>query len=137
MDKSITVSTTISAPIEKVWQYWNDPAHITKWCNASDDWGVPYADADVRVGGKFKTTMAAKDKSASFDFVGTYTNVVPNELIEYEMPDGRKVKITFTKAAEGITVTETFDMEHENSEEIQRNGWQSILNNFKKHVEGN
>ena len=123
------------APIEKVWQYWNEPEHITQWAFASDDWEAPTAENDVRVGGKFRTVMAAKDKSSSFDFSGTYTAVKEHALIEYDMTDGRHVKVEFKDTPEGVRVTETFDPEHENSEEVQRSGWQTILNNFKKYVE--
>ena len=131
----ITVETIVNAPIEKVWQAWNEPEHIKQWCHASDDWGVPAAQNDLRVGGTFTTTMAANDGSVSFDFGGTYTDVREHECIAYEMTDGRKVEISFTQTPEGVKVTESFDPESENSEEMQRNGWQSILENFKKHVE--
>lgn len=134
---SITVSATINAPVEKVWEYYNDPAHITKWAFAADDWEVPHAENDLRVGGKFVTTMAAKDKSVQFDFTGTYTQVKENELIEYTMvgDDQRKVSVKFEPEGELVKVTVTFDMEHENTREKQAEGWQAILNNFKKHVE--
>lgn len=133
----ITIQTTINAPIEKVWEYWNNPEHIPGWAFASDDWEAPYAENDLRTGGKFKTVMAAKDKSASFDFTGVYTVVKEHERIEYDMEDGRHVSIEFTEVPEGVKVKETFDPENENSEEMQRSGWQAILDNFKKHVEGN
>lgn len=134
--KPITVETMIKAPIEKVWECWTSPEHITKWCFAGDDWEAPYAENDVRIGGKFKTRMAAKDKSAGFDFEGVYSHVKENELIEYDMSDGRHVKIEFAEVPEGVRVTETFDPETENSEELQRNGWQSILDSFKGYAEG-
>ena len=103
---------------------------------ASDDWEAPHAENDVKTGGKFKTTMAAKDKSAQFDFTGVYTQVKPNELLEYTMDDGRKASVAFSKTPQGTTqIIVTFDMEQENSRELQRDGWQAILNNFKKHVE--
>ena len=139
----ITIHTTINAPLEKVWEYWNAPEHITKWAFASDDWEAPAAENDVRIGGKFKTTMAAKAPSESsgqvesFDFEGTYTNVTEHELIEYDMSDGRHVKVVFEQTPAGVTVTETFDPENENPEDMQRDGWQAILDNFKKHVESN
>ena len=138
-NKPITVEVIIKAPIEKVWDFWNKPEHIMKWAFASDDWEAPAAENDVRTGGKFKTTMAAKDKSASFDFTGTYTNVEEHKLIEYDMDgdDHRHVRVEFAEVPEGIKITETFDPENENSEEMQRSGWQGILNNFKKHVENN
>lgn len=133
--KSITIETVVSAPIETVWNCWTQPEHITKWTFASDDWEAPEADNDLRIGGTFRTLMSAKDKSATFEFGGVYTNVKKHELIEYEMEDGRKVSIVFIPTNEGIKVTETFDMESENSEELQRNGWQSILDNFKMYVQ--
>lgn len=132
----ITIETIITASPSKVWAYWNEPEHIVQWAFAADDWEAPAAENDVRVGGKFKTTMAAKDKSQSFDFTGIYTAVQEQALIEYEMTDGRKVKVAFTEVPEGIKITETFDPENENSEELQRSGWQAILDNFKKYVEG-
>lgn len=134
---AITVETMITAPLSKVWEYWNQPEHITKWAFGSDDWEAPAAENDVRTGGKFKTTMSAKDKSASFDFAGIYSLVKERELIEYDMSDGRHVKIEFSEQPEGVKVIETFDPENENTEELQRSGWQSILNNFKKYVERN
>src|SRR4029079_5678705 len=92
----ITVETVVKVPVEKVWKFWSDPRHITNWSNASDDWHAPYAENDLRTNGKFKTTMAAKDVSMSFDFEGVYTNVEENKLIEYTMSDGRKVKVVFS-----------------------------------------
>lgn len=132
---SITVEATINAPVEKVWKFWSDPQHITQWCAASDDWHAPYAENDLREDGKFKTTMAAKDGSFSFDFEGVYSKVELNKNIEYAMSDGRKVKIIFSAAGNSTKVTETFDAETENPIEMQRGGWQAILDNFKKHVE--
>ncbi|HEX7017577.1 MAG TPA: SRPBCC domain-containing protein, partial [Patescibacteria group bacterium] len=127
----ITVETVINAPVSKVWEYWNGPAHIENWAFATDDWEAYGAENDVRVGGKFKTTMAAKDKSASFDFTGMYTVVNEQALIEYDMSDGRHVKVEFTQVPEGTKVVETFDPESENSVEMQKSGWQAILDNFK------
>ncbi|MDI5886634.1 SRPBCC family protein [Flavobacterium yafengii] len=131
----ITVQSTINASIEKVWELWTAPEHVMKWNNASEDWHTPFAENDLKVGGKFKYTMASKDGTMRFDFEGIYTNVVDYSLIEYEMADGRKVKIVFEKDAKGIKVIESFDPETENSEEMQKNGWQAILDNFKKYVE--
>jgi uncharacterized protein YndB with AHSA1/START domain len=131
----ITIETIIHAPLSKVWEYWTKPEHITKWAFASDDWEAPAAENDVRVGGNFKTVMAAKDKSYSFDFTGTYTAVQEHALIEYDMLDGRHSKTEFIQVPEGVKIVETFDPENENSEEKQRSGWQAILDNFKKHVE--
>lgn len=135
MAKTITVQTTINAPIEKVWQYWNEPEHIMQWAFASDDWEAPAAENDLREGGRFKTTMAAKDGSARFDFTGAYTKVGEHQLIEYTIDDGRKVSVAFSNDGGKTTVTETFEMEQTHSEEQQRAGWQAILDNFKKHVE--
>lgn len=130
----ITVETVVNAPIEKVWDCWNSPEHITKWAFASDDWEAPSAENDLRVGGRFKTTMASKDGKDSFDFEGRYDVVDELRLIEYTMSDGRHVKVQFEETPEGIKITETFDPETENSEDLQRSGWQSILNNFKKYT---
>lgn len=135
MANAITIETNIKADISKVWQFWTEPEHICQWLFASDDWECPKAENDVRVGGKFSSTMRAKDLSVSFDFSGTYTQVEPQALLEYTMPDSRKVRIVFTSHEGTTTVVETFDMETMNSEERQRSGWQAILDNFKKHVE--
>ncbi|WP_183557519.1 SRPBCC family protein [Mucilaginibacter sp. SP1R1] len=132
---TITVKSIINAPIEKVWECWTNPEHITQWCQASEDWHAPYADNDIRTGGKFKTTMAAKDGSFSFDFEGVYSNVEEHRLIEYSMPDGRKVKISFVSEGDKTEVMETFDPESINSLEMQQGGWQAILDSFKKHTE--
>jgi uncharacterized protein YndB with AHSA1/START domain len=136
MNKKIKIETIVSAPIDKVWKYWTEPEHITKWAFASDDWEAPYSENDLRVGGKFVTKMAAKDGSVSFDFGGVYTKVIPNERIEYTMGDGRTVSVWFEEVGENkIKVYNEFEMETQNSEEMQRAGWQAILENFKKHVE--
>ncbi len=134
-DNKITITTIVSSPIEKVWEYWNEPKHISGWAFASDDWMAEGKENDVKVGGKFKTTMSAKDKSASFDFEGEYTAVEKNKALEYVMSDGREVKIEFVETPEGVRVTETFDPENENPLDMQRDGWQSILDNFKKYTE--
>ena len=131
----ITVKASVAAPIEKVWESWKNPKHVMNWNNASDDWHTPYAENDFRVGGKFKATMAAKDGSMSFDFEGTNTGIKPHELIEYEIADGRKVSIAFEQSGKNVLVTETFEAESENPIELQRGGWQAILDNFKKYTE--
>lgn len=133
----ITINTKVNASISKVWEFWNTPEHITKWSFASPDWHTPYAEADLREGGKFKSTMAAKDGSMSFDFEGEFTLVKPNVALEYVMADGRKVEITFTEIPNGVEITESFDPETQNPEEMQRAGWQAILDNFKNYVENN
>jgi len=131
----ITVEVIVNAPIEKVWTCWTEPKHITQWNQASPDWHTPYAENDARTGGKFKSTMAAKDGSMSFDFEGTYFNVQPHKLIEYSMEDGRKVKIFFIVIGNETRVTETFDPENTNPVEMQQGGWQAILDSFKKYTE--
>jgi len=132
---AITVEVLINAPIEQVWNNFTNPKHITHWYNASPDWHAPYADNDLQVNGKFKTTMAAKDGSMGFDFEGVYTNVQEHKLIEYILGDGRQVSITFTTEANQVKLVETFDPENINSHELQKGGWQAILNNFKKYTE--
>ena len=138
MKSPITVQTVISAPIETIWDTWTKPEHITKWAFAADDWIAPRAENDVRTGGKFLTRMEAKDGSTGFDFTGTYTEVEQYKKIAYVMDgdDQRKVVVEFVPESGGIKVTETFDPENENPEEMQRGGWQAILENFKKYVEG-
>jgi len=135
--ETITVSATINAGVEKVWEFWTNPEHITQWAFASDDWHAPYADNDAQTGGKFKTTMAAKDGSFSFDFEGVYSNVKEHALIEYAMADGRTVKIEFSGDDNTTEVVEEFVPESQNPIEMQRGGWQAILDNFKKYVEAN
>lgn len=134
---AITVKATVKSPVEKVWACWTEPKHITAWCQASDDWHAPHAENDLRKGGKFKTTMAAKDGSVSFDFKGIYTRVEPLKLIEYTLADERKVNITFFANGNETEVVESFEAEGVHPLEVQREGWQSILNNFKKYTEAN
>jgi|SRR3989344_934346 len=135
MKTIITVEQVIHAPIEKVWEMWTVPSHIVQWCHASDDWEASDAENDVRVGGTFSTTMAAKDESASFDFAGVYTRVKQYVLIEYDLNDGRHVIIQFAKHPNGTKIIEIFEIEKINPPPLQKSGWQAILNNFKKHVE--
>ena len=131
----ITVETTVNAPVEKVWKSWNEPQHIKNWCAASEDWHAPKAENDLRTGGTFSTRMEAKDGSFGFDFGGVYDNLKKNELIEYTMGDGRKVKVIFSPSGDQTKIVETFDAEATNSVEMQRGGWQAILDNFKKYTE--
>lgn len=133
----ITVENTVNAPVEKVWEFWTKPEHITKWNNASDDWHTPRAENDLRAGGSFSARMEAKDGSFGFDFGGVYDEVRTNEYIEYTLGDGRKVNITFTDLGGSTKVTESFDAEGTHSVEMQRGGWQAILDNFKKYTEAN
>ena len=133
----ITVECTVKAPVEKVWKFWSAPDHITKWSNASDDWHTTFAENDLRAGGKFLSRMEAKDGSFGFDFGGVYDKVKTNELIEYTLGDGRKVIINFTVIGNETKVVETFEAENVNSIQMQKDGWQAILNNFKKYAEEN
>lgn len=132
---TITVAATVNAPIEKIWESWNKPEHITRWANASADWHAPYADNDPRTGGKFKTTMAAKDGSFSFDFEGAYTEVQEHRFIAYTIADGREVSVDFETREGATRITETFEAENTHSVEMQQSGWQAILDNFKKYTE--
>lgn len=135
--KTITIETTVQAGIDKVWEYWNGAEHIPHWAFASDDWGAIPGTNDLQEGGKFSTRMAAKDGSAAFDFSGTYTKVVPHAELDYVLDDGRTVTIDFEEAGNGsVRIVQEFEMESQNSEEMQRGGWQAYLDNFKKYVEG-
>lgn len=133
----ITIKNTVKASKEKVWEYWNKPEHITKWAFASPEWHAPRAENDLKEGGKFSTTMAAKDGSMSFDFWGEYTLVKENEAINYTMGDGRKAEIIFKEIPEGVEIIESFDPESQNPVEMQQAGWQAILDNFKNYAESN
>lgn len=133
--KAITVQATIKGNAEKVYFLFNDPKAIVQWNSGHPDWHTPTSGNDLRIGGKFKARMEAKDGSLGFDFEGIYTNVIENELLEYNIADGRKVKVSFEPAGDTVVVTETFEMENTHSEEMQRAGWQGILDNFKAYVE--
>ncbi|MFA6602244.1 MAG: SRPBCC domain-containing protein [Candidatus Shapirobacteria bacterium] len=135
MNNPITIETTVSAPINKIWEYWNNPEHITKWAYASDDWEAPEAENDLRAGGRFRTKMAARDGSTSFDFSGTYMAVVENQFLEFSLDDGRLVRVEFSQLPEGVKIVEIFEAETENTRELQKSGWQAILNNFKNYAE--
>ena len=133
--KTITVEATVNAPVERVWEYWTSPEHITRWNNASEDWHTPHAENDLRKGGRFLSRMEARDGSVGFDFGGVYDQVKENELIEYTIDDGRKVRIEFSDDGDHATVTETFDPETTHPLEMQQGGWQAILDSFKKYTE--
>lgn len=163
MTEPITVEVIINESVEKVWDAYTEPEHITQWAFASDDWHAPRAENDLRAGGKFNTRMVrrevesvarsepearrdratfqqesmrdAKDGSAGFDFSGTYDEVVPRQRIAYTMDDGRTAAVLFEEMGNSAYVKTIFDPESENSVELQRAGWQAILNNFKKYVE--
>ncbi|MDD3075696.1 MAG: SRPBCC family protein [Proteiniphilum sp.] len=131
----ITVQSTIQADTQKVWDFYTQPEHIIGWNFASDDWHCPRATNDLRVGGKFSARMEAKDGSYGFDFNTLYDEVEVHEKIAYTMEDGRKAAITFSGENGATLVTVTFDAENQNDLEMQRSGWQAILDNFKKYVE--
>jgi uncharacterized protein YndB with AHSA1/START domain len=131
----ITVENTIHAPVQKVWDNWTKPEHIIRWNNASDDWHTPHAENDLRPGGSFVSRMEARDGSFGFDFGGVYDAVKPNEYIEYTLGDDRKVKIDFTAQGNSTRVTENFEAENTHSLEMQKTGWQAIMDNFKKYTE--
>lgn len=133
---ALIVTADVKAPIEKVWACWTSPEHITQWRQASDDWHAPYAENDLSAGGKFKTTMAAKDGSMSFDFEGVYTAVDPLKTIAYTIVDGRKVRIAFSAQDTETRIVETFEPENTHSWEMQQAGWQAILDNYKSYAEG-
>ncbi|MCM3718320.1 SRPBCC family protein [Fictibacillus phosphorivorans] len=132
---TITVETTVQKPVAKVWKYWTEPQHTTKWNFASDDWHAPKAENDLRVGGRFLTRMEAKDGSFGFDFSGVYDEVKIHEYISYTIDDGRKVEITFINNENNTKVIEKFEAEGSNPTEMQEAGWQAILDNFKTYSE--
>jgi uncharacterized protein YndB with AHSA1/START domain len=131
----IRVDAAIKAPVEKVWNLWTDPKHIMNWNNASDDWFTPRAENDLRPGGRFLERMEARDGSQGFDFSGIYKKVEPGKKIEYLMDDGRRVQVSFVSRGNETRVEESFDAEKVNAPELQKAGWQTILNNFKSYVE--
>lgn len=126
----------VKASMKTVWDSFTNPKHIVGWNNASDDWHTPRAENDARTGGNFNIRMEARDGSAGFDFGGVYDEVVPRKLIRYTMDDGRHVRVTFSEVDGGVEVSETFEAEDMNPLTLQRSGWQAILDNFKKYVEG-
>jgi len=130
----ISVETTVAAPIDKVWRAYTTPEDIKQWNAASDDWHTTASTVDLRVGGAFSSRMEAKDGSMGFDFAGTYTKIVEHALIEYAFGD-RVAQVHFTESPQGVRVAVTFDSEPSHSDEQQRDGWRSILSNFKRHVE--
>ncbi len=133
--KKITVGVTISAGIKKTWDLWTSPEHVVKWNSASEGWHCPKAQNDLRPGGKFKYIMASGDEKMRFDFEGTYHEVINQKRIAYSISDGRKVTVEFENSGNQSRVTETFEAEKTHPEEMQKEGWQAILNNFKKYVE--
>ena len=132
---TITVEAAVNAPVKRVWYFWTTPKHITQWNFATDEWHCPTAENDLKPGGRLSWRMEAKDGSAGFDFEGTYDNIQPNELIEYTIADGRKVNVAFIGTGDETKLVETFEAENMNSVEMQKDGWQAILDNFKKYIE--
>lgn len=135
--QKITIGATVDAPVEKVWQYWGAPEHITKWNSPSPDWHTPYAENDLRTGGKFVSRMEAKDGSFGFDFGGVYDEVIPNKRIVYTMGDGRQAVNDFISEGDQTRIVIVFDAENENPIDMQQAGWQAILDSFKKYTEEN
>ncbi len=133
---TIALRATVKAPVETVWNSWTSPEHITRWNAASDDWHTPQATNDLRDGGKFTSRMEAKDGSMGFDFWGIHDKVILHEKIESTMGDGRKMTVSFTPVGNGTEVVETFETEDQNSHELQRAGWQAILDSFTRYTEG-
>jgi uncharacterized protein YndB with AHSA1/START domain len=131
---NITIETLVRAPIDKVWRAYTSPEDIIQWNAASDDWHTTSSSVELRVGGTFSSRMEAKDGSFGFDFAGTYTKIIPNELIEYAFGD-RSASVQFMQTSDGVKVRITFVAETEHSVEEQEQGWQSILNKFASHVE--
>ncbi|WP_215112152.1 MULTISPECIES: SRPBCC family protein [unclassified Exiguobacterium] len=128
----VTISALVDAPIDTVWKLWTDPDHIKQWNHASDDWHTTEAENDLRIDGKFRSRMEAKDQSMAFDFEGVYEEVEVNELIQYRLEDERRVRISFSSEGNQTKVVEVFDAESMNPVEMQRLGWQAILDNFTR-----
>lgn len=136
MKNTITITASIIADLSKVWKYYTSAEHITKWNFATEDWQCPKASVDLRVGGKYLARMEAKDGSFGFDFEAVYDEIVLNQIIVYTMRDGRRTEISFKQSNDETEVSITFDADN-NPIELQRNGWQAILNNFKSYAENN
>lgn len=132
----ISVQTTVNHPVSSAWDTWNNPDDIIQWCTATETWHTPKASNDLTVGGKYFYRMEAKDGSMGFDLIGIYSHIEPKKQLEYSMEDGRKVKIFFSEKNGQTTILEQFQPENQNSLDLQRAGWQAILDNFKKHCEG-
>ncbi|MBK7771128.1 MAG: SRPBCC family protein [bacterium] len=130
----IQIETAVDASAAEAWRAWTTPADIIQWNTASPDWHTTKAEVDLRVGGKFTARMEARDGSMGFDFSGTYTRIIAPSVLEYVLDDGRAVLVEFVERPGGVTVRETFEAESENSVELQRTGWQAILDNFARHV---
>jgi uncharacterized protein YndB with AHSA1/START domain len=135
MGNILKVEAIVNKPLAEVWELYTTPAHIMNWNNATEDWHTPNAENDLRTGGSFKNTMAAKDGSFSFEFGGTYNEVITNEKIDSTLGDGRSMVVKFEAVEGGVHVTTHFEAEDQNPEDMQQAGWQMILNNFKRYAE--
>ncbi len=135
MSTKINIEAMVNAPLAKVWDYWNKPEHITQWNAAHESWQCPSAKNDLRIGGKLESRMEAKDGSFGFDFEATYDEVADKKRIAYTIADGRKVVTDFSEAGGKTVIKTEFEAESENPPEMQRSGWQAILDNFKKYTE--
>lgn len=133
----ITVTVILKTTLEKAWEFFTNPAHVVKWYFASNDWCAPYATNELLVGGKFNTRMESKDGSMGFNFSGTYTEVELNKLLKIVLDDERLMNVNFTAEDEIVTITEQFEPENENDIDLQKNGWQAILDNYKNYTENN
>ena len=133
----ILVQATLAADMQKVWDYYTKPEYITKWNFASDDWHCPSASNDMKIGGKYLARMEAKDGSFGFEFSATYDSIAPGESFQYTIEDGRIVYVNFEKAGNNTLIKVEFEAESVNSIELQKGGWQAILDNFKKFTESN
>lgn len=136
MSTPITISAIVESSIETVWEAWTSPEDITQWNAASDDWHCPSASNDLQVGGRLRARMEARDGSMGFDFEGVYTEVRPHSALVFRLEDDREVRVEFMEVSGAVQVTETFDPDPDAPDELQRDGWQAILNRFKSHVEG-
>ena len=137
MDTKIQIEASIKSALPKAWAYWTKPEHITKWNFAIPEWHCPSAANDLKIGGKYSARMEAKDGSFGFDFEATYDEVIPQKKLTYTIADGRKVTTSFEQLGELTKVTTVFVAEAQNPVEMQKQGWQAILNNFKMYCEGN
>ena len=131
----IEIESKINAELDRVWEYWTKPEHITKWNNASEDWLCPNAENDLKEGGKFKYRMESQDGKVGFDFAGTYKEVREKEKLTYELEDGRNAEVTFSEEDGNVRIKEILDTEDENPVDQQEQGWKSILQNFKAYTE--
>lgn len=135
MDNPIHVQTIVNAPLATVWECWNGAEHIPGWSFASDDWGAKAVENNLTVGGSMINTLFAKDGSMSFDFTAIYTQVEPMRRLAFTMGDDRRVTVDFTETPDGVVVSEHFEAENTHSREMQQQGWQAFLDNFKTYVE--